>query len=51
MFRLEVTESAEADLDAITDYIGTTLCNPPSVASLLDGIDLACTKLTALPEL
>ena len=51
MFRLEVTESAEADLDAITDYIGTTLCNPPAVASLLDGIDLACTKLTALPEL
>ena len=48
MFRLEVTESAEADLSAITDYIGTTLCNPPAVASLLD---LACTKLTALPEL
>lgn len=51
MFRLEITESAESDLDEITDYIGRTLCNPPAVATLLDAIDAACSELTEMPEI
>lgn len=51
MFRLEITESAESDLDEITDYIGRTLCNPPAVATFLDAIDAACSELTEMPEM
>ena len=36
MFRLEITESAEADLDSITDYLGFELHNPSAAETLLD---------------
>lgn len=37
MFTLEITESAEADLDQITDYLGFSLSNPQAALALLDG--------------
>ena len=51
MFRLEITESAEADLDSITDYLGFELHNPSAAETLLDEIDHACENLAAMPEL
>lgn len=50
MFRLEITESAEADLDSITDYIGFELNNPQAAESLLDEIDRACDVIGFTPE-
>jgi hypothetical protein len=35
MFTLEITASAEDDLDQITDYLGTTLANPPAATAFL----------------
>ena len=39
MYTLEITDSAEADLDQITDYLGTTLANPQAALSFLDELD------------
>ena len=37
MFTLEITQSAETDLDKITDYLGFSLSNPQAALALLDG--------------
>ena len=37
MYTLEITESAEADLDQITEYLGIELANPPAALAVLDG--------------
>lgn len=39
MFTLEITQSAETDLDKITDYLGFELSNPKAALALLDEID------------
>lgn len=51
MFTLEITESAESDLDRITDYLGYTLANPQAALDLLDEIDRTSHALEATPEL
>jgi len=51
VFTLEITESAEADLDAITDYLGVTLANPPAALALLDEVDRVCERLGTKPKL
>lgn len=40
MHRLVIAPSAEADLNAIVDYIAFTLNNPEAAMSLVDEIDL-----------
>ena len=50
MFRIEITASAESDLDGITDYIGRMLCNPPAVAALLETIESACARIAEMPD-
>ena len=51
MFTLEITESAEADLDQITDYLGFSLSNPQAVLALLDEVDRVSATLAGSPEL
>ena len=51
MFALEITESAESDLDQITDYLSFELCNPPAAAAFLDGVERVSDVLADTPEL
>jgi addiction module RelE/StbE family toxin len=51
MYTLEITESAEADLDHITDYIGNVLANPPAALALLDEVELVSDTLETTPEI
>ena len=51
MYSLEVTASAEADLDQIADYLGTVLANPPAALALLDEIERISDTLEATPEI
>ena len=51
MFTLEITESAEADLDQITDYLGFSLSNPQAALALLDEVDRVSATLAGSPEL
>ena len=51
MFTLEITQSAETDLDKITDYLGFELSNPKAALALLDEIDRVSATLTDSPEL
>ena len=49
--RVEITESAESDLDRITDYIGDVLANPPAASALLDEITHISDALEPTPEM
>lgn len=51
MYTLEITESAEADLDHITDYLGFTLSNSEAALALLDEVDRVSSTLVDSPEL
>lgn len=51
MYTLEITESAERDLEDITDYLAYTLCNPPAVDALLDSVDAVNSDLQETPEM
>jgi len=51
MFTLEITASAEADLDQITDYLGTTLANPPAALAFLDEVGRISDTLEETPLL
>ena len=51
MYTLEITESAEADLDQITDYIGTVLANPRAALALLEEVDHVSDALETTPEI
>ena len=51
MYTLEITESAESDLDQITDCIGNILANPSAALAVLDEIELVSETLEATPEL
>ena len=49
--RVDITESAESDLDRITDYIGDVLANPPAASALLDEITRISDALESTPEM
>ena len=51
MYTLEITESAESDLNEITDYLGITLANPQAAMSLLNEIGLISGTLESNPQL
>ena len=51
MFTLEITASAEDDLDQITDYLGTTLANPPAATAFLDEVERISDTLKETPLL
>jgi len=51
VFTLEITESAERDLDRITDYLGVNLSDPPAALALLDEVDAVCEALENDPDL
>mgnify|MGYP006316800197 CR=1 FL=1 len=51
MFALEITESAESDLDQITDYLSSELCNPQAAAAFLDEVERVSDVLADTPEL
>ena len=49
MYTLEITASAEADLNQITDYLGKTLANPPAALAVLDEVDRVSDTLEETP--
>lgn len=51
MFAVEITESAESDLDQITDYLSIELCNPPAAYAFLDEVERVSDVLANTPEL
>ena len=51
MFTLEITASAEDDLDQITDYLRITLANPPAATAFLDEVDRISDTLEKTPLL
>mgnify|MGYP002626511627 CR=1 FL=1 len=51
MFTVEITESAEADLDQITDYLGFALSNPQAALAFLDEVDRVAATLACSPAL
>jgi len=51
MCKVEIAESAEADLDSITDYLTITLANPQAANVLLDEIAEAVDHIEDDPEL
>jgi len=51
MFTLEITASAEEDLDSITDYLGFELSNPPAAMAFLDEVDRVGDELVEDPEM
>lgn len=51
MFAVEITESAESDLDQITDYLSFELCNPPAATAFLDEVERVSDVLADTPEL
>lgn len=50
MFKLEITDTAECDLDRITDYLGITLSNPQAAISFLDEIERVSVELESNPN-
>ena len=50
MFTLEITESAENDLDSIVEYLGVQLANPPAAIALLDEVSLVGEQLSDMPN-
>ena len=50
MYTLEVTDSAETDLDEITDHLGTTLANPPAANAFLDEVERVSDTLEESPR-
>lgn len=50
MAKIIIAPSAEADLNAIIDYIAYDLCNPEAADSLLDEIETAYDTLEAMPN-
>ena len=51
MYTLEITESAEVDLDQITDYLGNILANPSAALAVLDEVEHVSETLETTPEL
>ncbi len=51
MYTLEITESAEQDLDQITDYIGVALSNPPAALAFLDEVARVSDGISDNPEM
>ena len=51
MFTLEITGSAESDLDQITDYMASTLANPQAALSFINEVDRVADTLATTPEL
>ena len=51
MYTLEITESAEADLDQITEYLGIELSNPPAALAVLDEVGQVSDALEVTPEM
>lgn len=51
MYTLEITESADSDLDRIMDYIGNVLANPPAALALLDEVERISDTLETTPEI
>ena len=51
MYTLEITESAEADLEQITEYLGIELANPPAALAVLDEIGQVSDALEVTPEM
>ena len=51
MYTLEITASAERDLDEITDYVGNTLFNPPAAMAILDEFERVSETLEDNPEI
>lgn len=49
MYTLEITDSAEADLDQITDYLGIALANPSAALSFLDEVERVSDTLEETP--
>lgn len=50
MFTLEITESAENDLDSIVEYLSIQLANPPAAIALLDEVSLVGEQLSDMPN-
>ena len=51
MYTLEITASAERDLDEITDYVSNTLLNPPAALAILDEFDRVSETLEDNPDI
>ena len=51
MYTLEITASAESDIDQITDYLGNELANPPAALAFLDEVERVSDTLEETPEL
>lgn len=51
MYTIEITESAENDLDQITNYLGTALANPQAAMAVLDEVARVASTLETMPEL
>ena len=51
MYTLEITASAESDIDQITDYIGNELANPSAALAFLDEVERVSDTLEETPEL
>ena len=51
MYTLEITASAERDLDEITDYVGNALSNPTAALAILDEFDRVAETLEESPEI
>ena len=51
MYTLEITESAEADLEQITEYLGIELANPPAALAVLDEIGQVSDAIEVTPEM
>lgn len=51
MYTLEITSSAESDIDQITDYLGNELANPSAALAFLDEVERVSDSLEETPEL
>ena len=51
MYTLEITESAEADLDQIAEYLCIELANPPAALAVLDEVGQVSEALEVTPEM
>ena len=51
MYTLEITASAESDIDQVTDYLGNELANPPAALAFLDEVERVSDTLEETPEL
>ena len=51
MYKLDITDAAEQDLDRITDYLGITLANPQAALALLDEVEKINAELVSNPSI